>query len=181
MDAAERLFLEHGVGATTIEQITTAAAVAKGTFYLYFRAKEDVRSALSDRFAQSHLAHVQAAEAETADGDWAAKLKAWAHASADFYLASVELHDVLFYEGRAPTREGLVENLVIDRLTTLLEAGADAGAWTLQDARFTAVFLFSGLHGVVDHAMTREAPVDRNRLARRVDQIVLRAVGLEDA
>src|ERR1035438_2043651 len=42
MNAAERLFLSEGVAATTIEQITSAAAVAKGTFYLYFSSKDDV-------------------------------------------------------------------------------------------------------------------------------------------
>ena len=96
MDAAERLFLRNGVGATTVEQITAAAAVAKGTFYLYFASKDDVRAALGERFAQRHLAHVQAA---SVDADWATQLKAWARTSVDFYLSSVELHDMLFYEG----------------------------------------------------------------------------------
>ena len=36
MDAAQRLFLKQGVGPTTIDQITSGADVAKGTFYLHF-------------------------------------------------------------------------------------------------------------------------------------------------
>ena len=56
MNAAERLFLAHGFGPTTIEQVTAAAQVAKGTFYLYFKSKDDVRSGLGDRFARDHLA-----------------------------------------------------------------------------------------------------------------------------
>ena len=50
MDAAEKLFLEQGVAPTTVEQITDGAGVAKGTFYLYFSSKEDILSALGDRF-----------------------------------------------------------------------------------------------------------------------------------
>jgi AcrR family transcriptional regulator len=46
MTAAQRLFLKFGVGSTTIEQITSDADVAKGTFYLYFASKEDVLEAL---------------------------------------------------------------------------------------------------------------------------------------
>ncbi|UIY23207.1 TetR/AcrR family transcriptional regulator [Rhizobium leguminosarum] len=42
MTAAERLFLEKGVELTTIEEITTGAGVAKGTFYLHFSSKADV-------------------------------------------------------------------------------------------------------------------------------------------
>jgi AcrR family transcriptional regulator len=73
MNAAERLFLEYGVAQTTIEQITSAADVAKGTFYLYFSSKEDLRAALGERFAQKHLESVKAALAEQSAGAWAAQ------------------------------------------------------------------------------------------------------------
>lgn len=53
MTSAQRLFLKHGVGSTTIEQITSGAEVAKGTFYLYFSSKEDVLEALRERFANA--------------------------------------------------------------------------------------------------------------------------------
>ncbi|HYG59176.1 MAG TPA: TetR/AcrR family transcriptional regulator [Symbiobacteriaceae bacterium] len=37
-----RLFAEKGFAATTVDEITTAAGVAKGTFYNYFKTKEDL-------------------------------------------------------------------------------------------------------------------------------------------
>jgi AcrR family transcriptional regulator len=40
--AALRLFSERGVSATTIEDITNAADVGKGTFFNYFPSKEDI-------------------------------------------------------------------------------------------------------------------------------------------
>ena len=40
--AALVLFLEQGLGATTIDEITKAAGTAKGNFYRYFRDKEDL-------------------------------------------------------------------------------------------------------------------------------------------
>ena len=58
---AQHLFLEHGVGPTTIEQITSRAKVAKGTFYLYFPSKEAVLAALGDRFGEQHLAKIKSA------------------------------------------------------------------------------------------------------------------------
>ena len=78
-----------------------------------------------------------------------------------------------------PTREGLVDNIVIDHLAVLLQKGADARAWTIADARLAAVFLFSGLHAAVDDAYTKETAIDRTRLARRVTALCFRAVGLE--
>ena len=94
------------------------------------------------------------------------------------YLESIRLHDVLFYDFRPPTREGLVDNIVIDHLSGLLRAGVRAGAWRIDDPRFTAVFLFSGLHGVVDDAYSKRKRVNRSRLALRLERLCLRAAGL---
>jgi AcrR family transcriptional regulator len=178
MNAAERLFLKHGVGPTTIEQITSGAGVAKGTFYLHFSSKEDIRTALGDRFAEQLLKKIKAAIAERREEDWKGKLAAWAASGVAGYLDSIRLHDVLFYGSSPPTREGLVNNIVIDDLIELLRRGADAGAWSVDDPRFTAVFLFSGLHGIVDDAYSAEKRVSRSRLAQRLERICLRAVGL---
>jgi len=178
MNAAQGLFLEHGVAPTTIEQITTAADVAKGTFYLYFSSKEDILTALGDRFGQEHLKKIQAAIAEKKPEDWQGKLATWASAGVASYLDSIRLHDILFYGSRPATREGLVDNVVIDHLVELLQAGADAGAWTIDDPRFTAVFLFSGLHAVVDDAYSKEKRVNRTRLTQRLERLCFRAVGL---
>src|SRR5882724_12662668 len=41
-DAANRLFIERGVDATTVDAICAAAGVSKGAFYLYFHRKEDL-------------------------------------------------------------------------------------------------------------------------------------------
>jgi AcrR family transcriptional regulator len=178
MDAAQRLFLEQGVGATTIDHVAAGADVAKGTVYLHFASKQALLAALGDRFAEKYLACVEIALAAKSEQDWAGKLAAWAEASVTFYLDSIALHDMLFHEARAPTREGLVDNLVIDHLTSLLGAGTDAGAWSIDDARFTAVFLFSGMHGIVDDAYLKERRIVRSRLVRRLQRVCFRAAGL---
>jgi AcrR family transcriptional regulator len=179
MNAALRLFLKRGVGPTTIEQITSGADVAKGTFYLYFSSKEDLLAALGQRFAQELLASIKAAIAAKPNQDWKGKLATWARASVAGYLDSIRLHDVVFAGShRPPTRKGLVDNIIIDHLRELLQSGAAAGAWAIDDPRSTAVFLFSGLHGLVDDASNKQKRVHRSRLARRLEQLSLRAVGL---
>lgn len=42
LDAAYSLFIEKGITATAIDEIVKKAGVAKGTFYLYFKDKEDI-------------------------------------------------------------------------------------------------------------------------------------------
>jgi AcrR family transcriptional regulator len=178
MNAAQHLFLQHGVASTTIEQITSTADVAKGTFYLYFSSKDDVLAALGDRYGQDRLAKVKAAVAQRPADDWKGKLAEWAASTVLGYLDSIRLHDILFYSSRPPTREGLVENVTIDFLCDLLQAGSSARAWSVEDPRFVAVFLFSALHGVVDDAHIKEKHVNRARLVPRLQQLCFRAVGL---
>ena len=49
LDAAEKLFAERGYGAATVNEILDAVKIAKGTFYYYFKSKEDVLDALIER------------------------------------------------------------------------------------------------------------------------------------
>ena len=49
LDAAEKLFAERGYEAATVNDILDAVKIAKGTFYYYFKSKEDVLDALIDR------------------------------------------------------------------------------------------------------------------------------------
>lgn len=183
MDAAERLFLAQGVAATTVDDVAAGADVAKGTVYLHFASRQALLAALGERFAERHLARIKAAISARSAQDWAGKLAAWAEASVAFYLDSVELHDMLFHEARAPTREGLVDNIIIDNLSWLLNAGAAAAAWSVDDARFTAVFLFSGMRGIVDDACLREKRIakvrpTKARLVNRLQSACFRTVGL---
>jgi AcrR family transcriptional regulator len=181
MNAAQRLFLKHGVGPTTVEQITTGAAVAKGTFYLYFSSKEDLLAALRGRFGRQLLARIKTAVARNGEDDWKGKLASWAEAGVAGYLDSIELHDVLFYgTPRPPARKGLVKNDIVDHLAGMLRAGNAVGAWSVDDPQFTAIILFNGLHGAVDHAQANEKRVNRSRLAQRLQQLCLRAVGLAE-
>ena len=50
VDAAEKLFKENGIVDTTISSIVKEMDVAKGLFYYYFKSKDDVIDAISDRY-----------------------------------------------------------------------------------------------------------------------------------
>jgi AcrR family transcriptional regulator len=49
LDAAEKLFAAKGYEAATVNAILEAVNIAKGTFYYYFKSKEDVLDALIER------------------------------------------------------------------------------------------------------------------------------------
>ena len=53
LDTAFKLFTEKGVKDTSIQDIVDNANVAKGTFYLYFKDKYEIRDVL----IANHLCH----------------------------------------------------------------------------------------------------------------------------
>ena len=55
LDAATALVFEHGVAATTLDDVRAAANVSKGQLYHYFADKEDLVHAVIDRTVQQVL------------------------------------------------------------------------------------------------------------------------------
>jgi AcrR family transcriptional regulator len=69
LDAARQVFAELGYGATTVRDIIRATPLASGTFYNYFKSKEEVYQAIRDDVAlqirpRLHEARVQAKTVE---------------------------------------------------------------------------------------------------------------------
>jgi len=66
MQAAKRLFLEHGVATTTMDAVAREAGVSKATLYSYFRSRDElfgaVVEALDDRFTASLISGVSGSE-----------------------------------------------------------------------------------------------------------------------
>jgi AcrR family transcriptional regulator len=178
MNAAQELFLKHGVGPTTIDQITSVADVAKGTFYLYFESKEDVLLALRDRFRTNFLIDVENAVSHQRDDDWAGKLRAWVRTAVGKYLDAVALHDLLFHGGHRPGREKLRDNKAIAHLANVLTAGTAAKAWAVERPQEVAVFLMYGVHGVIDLSIVNDKAPNKRHLTQTAEQFALRIVAL---
>lgn len=56
MDTAERLFVAKGYNQTTILDILNEIGIAKGTFYYYFKSKEEVMDAIIMRIISADVA-----------------------------------------------------------------------------------------------------------------------------
>jgi AcrR family transcriptional regulator len=65
--AADRLFVEQGFHATTVEQIAHAAGYTKGAVYSNFTAKEDLFFAVYERRMEDTVANLERALAQAAD------------------------------------------------------------------------------------------------------------------
>ncbi len=176
MNAAQALFLRKGVGATAIEEITAGADVAKGTFYLHFSSKEDIHSALAERFRFRFVANLERAIARRPQADWSGKLIAWIKAAVTGFLDDGPLVNMLFHAHASIPEGG--SDAIAEHLKRLLRAGEEAGAWSIDDPGMAAEFLFGGLHAVIDDALIGEKRVNRTQLLQRLQQLFFRTVDL---
>jgi TetR/AcrR family transcriptional repressor of nem operon len=179
LDAGQDVFVEKGVAASRLEDITSRAGVAKGTFYLYFRSKEDLLAALQERFSQ-RLADRITRAVEQVD-DWPGKLDACVKALFDDYAAEHDLHDILFaHLGNphdAPDTEPARSQLV-DAIRDLLAAGVEAGAYDVDDLDTTAILVYSALHGGFDAASHGPERPEAARLVRAAQQLFRRTANV---
>jgi AcrR family transcriptional regulator len=65
--AARELFAVRAVDAITVENVTTRAGVAKGTFYVHFQHLDDLRRAVADDLTHEFHATIAAHRATIAD------------------------------------------------------------------------------------------------------------------
>ena len=178
MEAAQRLFIDKGIAATSIDDIAAGAQVAKGTFYLYFPSKEALLGALQQRFVDIFCERLQEAMDRQRPGNYHARLKAWVETGLEIYLDNVALHDVVFHEYRPEDRRMRNDNAVIAQLAGLLKQGDGAGFWDVEDATLTAVILFNALHGVADDAVAtgQTGASERKRRARALTRFFEQAL-----
>ncbi len=60
LDAAEKLFHTKGFEKCTVNDILHEVGIAKGTFYYYFKSKEEVLDAIVARFTELMISRVEA-------------------------------------------------------------------------------------------------------------------------
>jgi TetR/AcrR family transcriptional regulator, transcriptional repressor for nem operon len=174
--ASEALFLDKGVAATSLDEITSGAGVSKGLFYLYFRSKDDLLAALQDQFSARLAGRIRAA-ADLA-GDWPAKLDACVQAIFDSYQENHDLHEVLFqHGGHVSASHRQTHALAVDAIGDLLAEGKAAGAFDVADPEATAVLCWASTHGFYPGFHSEPAPAD-SRLIRAARELFRRAAGV---
>jgi len=106
LEAAEALFLKQGIESTTIDDITKAAGVAKGSFYRYFDGKEALVAHMFGPFSQSIGDILRACgdelEAAQRQEDLNAAYETMAGELGAIFLTQMNLVRLYLQEARAP-------------------------------------------------------------------------------
>lgn len=161
IEAAEKLFVEKGFDATTMNEVAQEAGFAKGTLYHYFTNKAELLQVLREKFEEGVMAsiraHVDACQAD----DWPGRIKAWIDGASQGYFAMIALHDVVIYGNNKPFRHTMANAEITTYLAGLLRDGAQNGAWEVEDEQWTAVIMFYSFRGGCDEAiMGAQRPED---------------------
>lgn len=195
LDAARRIVLDKGVAGLTVDEVTARAEVAKGTFYLYFRSKEQLLGALQDRFVDELTARQQAELDRFDAGDWMGRLLHWMESSIRGYLAHADLHDALFHHARKEdfaaqpstghgrtARHGHEADPGINThaaaLAGILEAGTEAGAFALTNPRAAAILLYNTMHGTADYLVEQAHRETTDSATKLIDAMIAESLDL---
>jgi len=94
LDTAQELFFTQGYEQTTVETIIQKVGVSKGTFYYYFKSKEDLLDKLVERLSENILKEVRKI-VDREDLDAIAKLNRAYTVTRSVKLENIELLKVL--------------------------------------------------------------------------------------
>jgi AcrR family transcriptional regulator len=179
MEAAVRVLRAKGTSNATVSDITEAAGVAKGTFYLYFGSKEHLMAALRRQLVDDAIAHGISFLARAGEEDWWGLVDASIASFIDYHFKHRDELALLAEEGLTPeTRELLAEcdRTLTGIFTEGIRAGVEAGAFRVEDPEATAMLLYHALEGALMEIIVFGKDFDRERLYLAVSDTARRSL-----
>jgi AcrR family transcriptional regulator len=167
LDAAIQLFRAKGVAETTVEDITRAAGVAKGTFYLYFQTKDALLADLRVEFAGQLEVFFREASPPDDPSAWRRYMSHLAETAVDLLVEERELRDLVAGLSGAhadgPLRAAMER--AHGALTEVLHEGARVGALDIVDANAAAWLLLDFILAAGERASADYTNAGRYRRA----------------
>ncbi|MDQ0779022.1 AcrR family transcriptional regulator [Streptomyces aurantiacus] len=179
MDAAEALFTRKGIAETKIEEITALAGVSKGTFYLYFKTKDEAAAALWERYMDNF-----AGVGEGILGDTAVSLDARLvdvlESLCRFALDHADLHRVLYDGAGAQEVHAATNERLIGMIAAAARGGVNSGEIECKRPDMMARALFHGFCGAVTDAITGFAPISNDEVIAAAGEMTRAVFGLPE-
>jgi AcrR family transcriptional regulator len=180
MDAAAKVFAQKGLAQTTVADITSAAGVGKGTFYLSFDSKEELLGALKQRFADAMVERTQEYLTRMGGEDLWGLADAMVDSMVAMHFEHREMAHVLALEGQDPHSTpafAAAASKVQGMIAAGIEAGVTTGTFACRDPYLTAGLLMHALDGYVQHCILYDDAVDEARLSAGMKELVRKALG----
>ena len=182
LKVAQRLFLAEGYQGTSVSAIVRAAGVAQGTFYLYFKSKEQVLlhlrgGVLADylRSFETGLAGPGAADERLVNGlerIYGAVRRSRPLVRVIRQAASGEETEQVWLEGK---------ETLARPLAALIEVGVEDGSFQVDDAAMSAYLTLALFDDLLYEALEYGKPASGRRTLRHGSRFLLRALGSDPA
>jgi AcrR family transcriptional regulator len=170
--AATRLFADQGA-AVTVSEITEAAGVSKGTFYVYFASKDELIAQLREAVIADHQLQMEKAIADNSPLGLTSAFSAEAVEIAIDFLSS-ELHSIIFPTA-ADQAQGQRE--VVRGYEEFLTDTNQKGITKIPDPYWFAVLLVGAANFAVTYSRG-ERTFDRDALVAAIVELQRRALEL---
>lgn len=179
MDVAMELFNTKGYEQTAVSDIVRQIGVSQGTFYYYFKSKEEIADAVIGRsIAQS--VEIARTFAEDPELSAAEKLVALFHKLFAIPAAFKGVIDYAHQEGNAAFHQKIVVqkiNGLIPWIARIVQQGCEEGVFRVNHPKEVTEFLLVGAHFLLDPGMF---PWNRNEFldkVRALEEIVEKLLG----
>jgi AcrR family transcriptional regulator len=181
LDAAKHVFADAGYHGASIGAIIERAAIARGTFYLYFESKEAVFGALLDE--AMHALRARIVGVETAPGapppehqllDSLARVLEFI--VADRALAVVLLSSTWTPDAEAAERLQAFYDEIRKVIAGSLETGARMGLLRPMHPQRTAAALLGLVRGIVELCVTEKLEGPISEVTRELVDVALRGI-----
>jgi len=185
IEAAIAMYQQKGFQATRISDIVTAAGVAQGTFYNYFRSKDEIFRDICDDFInQIKKVFIDRTE-HLFDGDTGEEfVKNVHHVVRDvivIYRENLAVAELLFREGIG--HGGLFKEIYEEMLNIFLELieeqvdmAVEKGFIKIEDSKIASVLLFGLFERSLFYFMLIQQNTDTQKLERIMVDFILKAM-----
>lgn len=175
LEAAVEVFTRRGMHQTTVEDVTRAAGVAKGTFYLYFDSKEQLLGSLKQRFVDELVSRAAELSERVGKDDWWALAETTVTSMVDFMLEHRGMIQIFAQEGYTPESHRLfaeAQDKLVMMMAAGIQAGIEAGAFRVADPLMTATLLSHAIDGTLQHSILYGGELDRARLIEATNELL---------
>ncbi|QXN62751.1 TetR/AcrR family transcriptional regulator [Serratia fonticola] len=179
LQAASELFQEIGYESTSVDSIVRSAGIAKGTFYYYFKSKDEVLAALAQQLCAEMVTRSQI----IADDPQLGAIEKFCAIIAS-QNQTVEAGQALVEDLHRPENRALHERSNIETvlafgpiLAAVVEQGNQEGVFQVDDPLSTVQFILAGSLFLFGHQMFSWTPEEQAARMQAMLLLIERAFG----
>ncbi|HHQ4306342.1 TPA: TetR/AcrR family transcriptional regulator [Serratia fonticola] len=179
LQAASELFQEIGYESTSVDSIVRSAGIAKGTFYYYFKSKDEVLAALAQQLCAEMVARSQIIADDPQLGAIEKFCAIIASQNQTVEAGQALLEDLHRPENRALHERSNIETVLAfgPILAAVVEQGNQEGVFQVDDPLSTVQFILAGSLFLFGHQMFSWTPEEQAARMQAMLLLIERAFG----